>query len=431
MPEPTVTDDVAVAIADGVERWANDRVQPLALDHAHKMDPALIEEMAEMGLFGLVLPEAYGGSGLGLAAAATVIERLARRDRSVATTLGLHLGLGTRGLVRWGTPEQHERLIPRLASGKALAAFATTEPDAGSDLTALRTTIEAHPEGISVRGTKIYVTNGGLATIFTISGRSPGLGGARKGQSLMLLEKGDKGLEVGAEEGKLGLRASSTTTLNLDDMVVGADRILGAPGTGADMLRHILAWGRTVMAAGCVGTAVAAYTATRRHTAERVQFGKSLDKLAVVREQLADMAALIYAARALVDQTTADEENLEVPSLSAKVFASECSGEVCDLAIQLHGGAGYIEETGIPLMLRDTRITRIFEGANDVLRIHRGLFAVVAEAPPAADGSASAASVAARKVRAEAFRATQNAKDRLGIAMPDNHYSRRSSRSCA
>ena len=417
MPEHAPSDDVVEAIADGVQRWAEARVRPLELDHAHRMDPTLLRDMAEMGLFGLVLPEAYGGSGLGLAAAATVIERLARHDRSVATTLGLHLGLGTRGLVRWGTAEQHERLLPGLAAGTTLAAFATTEPDAGSDLTALRTTIEAHPDGVSVRGNKIYVTNGGLATLFTISGRSPGLGGARKGQSLLLLQKGDQGLEVGAEEGKLGLRASSTTTLNLDDMVVPADRVLGTPGTGADMLRHILAWGRTVMAAGCVGTATSAWMKTRLHTGERVQFGKPLDKLAVVREQLADMAAWIFAARALVDQTTADEENLEVSSLSAKVFASECSGEVCDLAIQLHGGAGYIEETGIPLLLRDTRITRIFEGANDVLRIHRGLFSVVAEAPAADAGPASPATLAARRVRAAAQTATLAAKTRLGIKL--------------
>jgi len=407
-------------IADTVGRWASDRIDPLALDRAHRMPPGLVEEMAEMGLFGLVLPEAYGGLGLDLRAAAVVIERLARRDRAVATTLGLHLGLGTRGLVRWGSAAQHERWMPDLAAGKALAAFATTEPDAGSDLTALRTLIEPAGAGYTVRGAKIFVTNGALATLYTVSGRSPGLGGNRKGQSLLLLARGDAGLEVGPEEGKLGLRASSTTTLSLDGMELGADRLLGPPGQGAEMLRHILSWGRTVMAAGCVGTAAQALAMTRRHTAERVQFGKSLDQLLVVREQLADMAALTYAAGALVDQTAADEGGLEVRSLSAKVFASEVSGEVCDLALQLHGGYGYVEETGIALLVRDTRITRIFEGANDVLRIHRGLFAAVS-APAPVEATDDPTLGAARRLRERAQTATADAKARLGVRLAGDH----------
>ncbi len=423
MLEAPATDDETLAIAETVGRWADQRIQPLALDRAHHIPVSLLHEMGEMGLFGLTLPESHGGSGLGLAAAAAVIERLARKDRSVATTLGLHLGLGTRGLVRWGSEAQLERWIPTLSTGQTIAAFATTEPESGSDLSALRTTIGPHDDGLSVRGNKIFVTNGALATLYTVSGRSPELGSARRGQSLVLLSRDDAGLVIGAEEVKLGLRASSTTTLDLDDMVVPMDRLLGTPGTGADMLRHILSWGRTVMAAGCVGTAAAALSATRAHTETRVQFGKPLVRLAVVREQLADMAAITFAAGALVHDAAADEVGLEISSLSAKVFASEAAGEVCDLALQLHGGYGFIEETGIALLVRDTRITRIFEGANDVLRIHRGLFAAVTEsaasAPPAA--APTDAWARAARVRMAASRATRQAKERLGLRLGGDH----------
>lgn len=379
-----------------------------------------------MGLFGLTLPEAYGGAGLGLGAAGRVIASLARHDRSVATTLGLHLGLGTRGLVRWGTSAQHERWIPRLATGEILGAFAATEPGAGSDLTALRTLIEASGDGLTVTGPKIFVTNGGLAGLYTVAGRSPGLGGMRKGQSVVLVERGDDGLTVGAEEDKLGLRASSTTTLDLDGVSLAHDRLLGAPGTGADMLRHILSWGRTVMAAGCCGTAAEALRRTRRHTSTRVQFGRPLDQLLVVREQLADMAATLFAMEALVRYVSQDEASLEVRSLSAKVLASEGSGEICDLALQLHGGYGYVEETGIALMVRDGRITRIFEGANDVLRIHRGLFAAAGGAlPPLATGLDD---TLASPLRAGLAGLTDlvtgeitTAKERLGIRLGGDH----------
>lgn len=419
MREPS-PDDVLGPIADSVERWATDRIDPLALDRAHRLPDGLMGEMAEMGLFGLVLPEAYGGLGLDLYGATVVIERLARRDRAVATTLGLHLGLGTRGLVRWGTPAQHERWLPRLASGETVAAFATTEPDAGSDLSALRTLIEPAPGGYTMRGSKIFVTNGGLASLYTVSGRSPGLGGNRKGQSVLLLERGDEGLVVGPEETKLGLRASSTTTLSLDGVQVPEDRLLGPAGQGAELLRHVLSWGRTVMAAGCVGTAAAALAMTRAHAASRVQFGRTLDQLQVVREQLADMAALTFAAGALVHDTARDEAGLEVRSLSAKVFASEVSGEVCDLALQLHGGYGFIEETGVALLVRDTRITRIFEGANDVLRIHRGLFSAMNE-PPRSAPSGDDATAAAQRVRESASAAVGVAKARLGVRLVGDH----------
>lgn len=390
--------EVVEAIVDPLERFCRDRIDPRANDHRKSIPAEVLGGLKEMGLFGLSLPESHGGAGLGLWATGSIAAVIARRDRSVATTLGLHLGLGTRGLVRYGTVEQQDRYLPRLATGEILAAFATTEPAAGSDLSALRCTLSETEGALSLRGQKCFVTNGGLAWLYTVSTRSPGLGGARKGQTIVLVERDDPGVCVGAEEDKLGLRASSTTMLDFDDVALGADRVLGPVGQGAGCLQHILAYGRTVMAFGCTGTAHAALAATRTHCSVRVQFGRTLDQLGVVREQLADMAAKLFAIEALVRWAASDESKLEWRSLAAKVLASDLSGEIVDTALQLHGGYGFIEETGIALLARDARITRIFEGANDVLRVHRGLFAV-GQAPEGPQGARCRDAIAEARAR--------------------------------
>lgn len=361
-------------IVDAVERFAKDQIDARAIDHEKRIPRAVLEGLAEMGLFGLTIPEPWGGVGLELPRVAKVIAALAKVDRSVATTVGLHGGLGTRGLVAYGTDAQKERWLPDLATGKRLAAFATTEPEAGSDLTAIRT--RARPEGDDyvIDGQKIYVTNGGLADVFTLSVASS-TPAARRGLQLVVLEKGD-GLVIGAEEDKLGLRGSSTTSLFLDGVRVPSSRALGAPTTGAEQLSHVLCVGRTLMAAGCVGSATTALERASRHVLNRRQFGKALASLELVREQLATMEALRAAMEALVDVTTRsldDELTLHRLSLAAKVFCSDAAWEISDLAVQLHGGSGFVEETGVAILQRDARITRIFEGANDVLRVRLGL----------------------------------------------------------
>lgn len=356
--------------------FLRDHVDPLAIDRDHAIPRSVLDEVARLGTFGVTIPEAWGGSGLGLLGACAVVDTIARRDRSLATTVGLHLGLGTRGLVAFGTEAQKSRWLPELAAGTRIGAFSATEPGAGSDLSRLATRVAPGAPGrLVVNGHKIYVTNGGLADVFTVAAASPGLSDAAAGASLVVLERGDAGLSVGAEERKLGLRGSSTTPLWFEDLEVPADRLLGPPGDGQQLLSQILAWGRTAMAAGCAGTAHAALDLATRHVAQRRQFGRPLSNQPVVRRQLADMAADLYAIRALIARTVRDEDNpveLERLSLAAKVYCSETDWNLCDRAIQLMGGSGYIEESGAPLLLRDARITRIFEGANDVLLTRLG-----------------------------------------------------------
>lgn len=368
--------DLVSSLIDSVDRYARDRIDARGIDRAHQIAPSVLRDLAEIGLFGLSIPERWGGAGLSMRAIADVTTALARHDRSVATTVGLHLGLGTRGLVAFGSEAQHERWLPDLAAGDSIAAFATTEPDAGSDLAAIRTRALLRDGALHVDGGKVFVTNGGFADLYTITASTPGLGGARRGHGLLVLERGDPGVRAGAEEDKLGLRGSSTTTLHLDGVVVPKDRLIGPPGEGMAQLAHVLAWGRTLMAAGCIGTAEAAISAATFHTSERKQFGKALDRFEVVQDQLADMAALRFAMVALVRDVTALEHDpaaLLARSVAVKVLCSEAAWEIADVAVQLHGGSGFVEETGVALLLRDARITRIFEGANDVLRIHLGL----------------------------------------------------------
>ncbi|NOY24359.1 MAG: hypothetical protein GXP62_00655, partial [Oligoflexia bacterium] len=415
--------EIIDALCTSIDR-IGDSIDARAIDAAHTVPRAILDELGDLGMLGLSLPVEHGGFGFGLWATGAAVARLARYDRSVATTVGLHLGLGSRGLVAFASPQLQAATLPDMATGKKLAAFAATEPDAGSDLGNIHTraVLEDGPDASTLRvdGNKIFVTNGGMADLFTIVASTPGLGGARRGQSVILLHKDDPGLEVGAEEVKLGLRGSSTTTLNLDGVRVGLDRIVGQPGKGREHLAHILAWGRTAMAAGCTGTSHAALDAAHRHCAVRTQFGRPLDQLAVVANQFDEAHALLFAIEALVRHTAWEDDYLEARSLAVKILASEGSWEIVDLALQLHGGSGFIEESGLPLLLRDARITRIFEGANDVLRIHLGLLTAAGQprAPLAALGDLG--------VQADTIAATVDSKaaalrDGLGARMGRAH----------
>ncbi len=411
--------EVVAALIDSVDR-VGARLDPLAIDAAHALPEGLLSQLAELGLFGLSLPEAHGGFGFSLWECASVTAALARHDRSVATTVGLHLGLGTRGLVAFGSQEQLARWVPVLSSGEVIAAFAATEPGAGSDLGAIQTRAIESEGMLHVDGSKIFVTNGALARLFTIAASTPGLGGARRGQGLLLLTLDDPGLEVGAEEVKLGLRGSSTTSLSLDGVVVPRDRLLGEPGKGSEHLSHVLAWGRSLMAAGCCGTGHAALDAMQRHCAERVQFRRPIEKLPVVAAQLEDARALLFSMEALVRHTAAEPAALHTRSLAAKVHCSEGSWELADRAVQLHGGSGYIEETGVALMLRDARITRIFEGANDVLRVHMGLLATMG-VPRADLASVGSLGLAADALAHEVARVADDLKRRKGARLGGAH----------
>ncbi|OGQ82298.1 MAG: hypothetical protein A2289_00530 [Deltaproteobacteria bacterium RIFOXYA12_FULL_58_15] len=367
--------DAVDMMAESVRTWAERHIDAAAIDENHTIEPDVYNSAAELGLFGLTIPAEYDGAGFSLSAAARVTEEVATFNCSVATAIGLHCGLGLRGLIAFGSDALKSEYLPKLASGEHIAAFAATEPDAGSHIAGVKTTGRWDGQSkLTVNGSKCYVTNGAVADVYTILAKTPGFGGAKRGYSILLLDKGMPGIEVGAEENKMGIRGSSTTTLSFDDVIVDTSHVIGEPAKGLDLMNEILAWGRTLMSAGCLGGARQALTQASAYVLERHQFNKPIGSFGLVREKIAEMRARFYAAESLVRLTTLLQSSygsdIIWESSIAKVHASEAAGFITDASLQVHGGAGFIEETGLSRFVRDLRITRIFEGANEVLRFH-------------------------------------------------------------
>ena len=358
-----------------VDRFCASEVDSLAIDREMRLGRKLLDRVGELGLFGVTIPVEHGGAGLSMLATTRVIAQLARTDGSLATTVGLHAGLALAAIGERGAPALRARYLPDVAVGKRIAAFAATEPEAGSDIASLRTIAEVRDGALRLTGEKVYVTNGGFAGMMTVLARTPGLGGARAGTSLLLVDPSWPGVQRGREEYKMGLKGSSTVTIAFDDVEVPMDHILGEPGKGLENFQRALCWGRTLLSAGCLGSAEGAIARAIDHVRTRKQFGRTLSKFGMVRGHVATMRARELAMQSLlatVGSLHGRGGDIGWESSVTKLLCSDGAFDVIDTALQLHGGAGYLEETGIARRLRDCRVTRIFEGANDVLRVHLG-----------------------------------------------------------
>lgn len=366
-------DEIVDLVLEQVRRLGR-RIDPRAIDRDAHLPASLIEDAATVGLFALTIPQEHGGLGLSLGAACQVVAELAAVDRSLATTVGLHCGLGTRGLVDFGGEALRGRFLPAFASGRRIGAFSATEPGAGSDLTAIRTQARVDGKELVVDGEKAFVTNGAFAGAFTVLARTPGLGGARA-WSLLLVPRETPGVEVGPEEHKLGIRGSSTTGVRFEGVRLPRDHLLGTPGAGMQHAHRLLEWGRTLMAAGCIGTARTALAKSVAQVTTRRQFNRPIGTFQVVRGQVAAMASELRAMERLIEHVgglEAQRAPIAMASAAAKVACSEGAFRICDRAVQLHGALGFVEDAGVALLLRDCRVTRIFEGANDVLLVRIG-----------------------------------------------------------
>lgn len=362
------------ALERSVERFSQRLVDPARIDAEARIDPGVLSAAKELGLFGMTIPQEFGGAGLSMKAACRVMRCLGRQNASVGVSIGLHNGLGLRGLIHLGTPEQKQKYLPDLAAGRKIACFSATEAGAGSEIAAIRASAVEDGDGFVLSGEKIYVTNGGFADLATVPARTPGLGGSRRGLTLFLVPLDLPGVSRGREEHKLGIKGSSTCTLHFDEVRLPRSAILGEVSRGLDHLAHILEWGRTLMAAGCIGLMQNAWEKTLFQVTNRKQFGRVIGEFGMVREKLAAMRSRLHALESAMRLSTAlDEEGSEgIPqeSLVLKLACTEWAFAAADEAVQLHGGSGFIEETGVARLLRDVRITRIFEGANEVLRFH-------------------------------------------------------------
>jgi alkylation response protein AidB-like acyl-CoA dehydrogenase len=366
-------------IRDTVRTFARDRVAPVAeeLDRESRFPYDLVAELGELGLMGLPIPEEYGGAGGDTVSYAIAIEELTRIDSSVAITVAAHTSLGTMPILNFGSEEQKRRWLPDLASGRQLAAFGLTEPDAGSDAGATRTTAERRDGSWVVNGSKLYITNAGTEITWgvTITART----GERE-ISNIVVENHTPGYTISAPMKKLGWRASDTRELSFEDCAVPEENLLGPRGEGFRQFLEILDGGRISVAAMGVGLAQGAYDLAYAYAKEREQFGRPIASFQAVRFSLADMATEIEAGRGLVYRAAWLKDQgrpFAREAAMAKLYTGELSHRVASAALQIHGGFGYMDEAAISRLYRDQKILEIGEGTNEVQRMviarHLGL----------------------------------------------------------
>jgi short/branched chain acyl-CoA dehydrogenase len=354
-----------------VREFAQERVGPVAeeLDRESRFPSELVAGMAELGLMGMTIPEEYGGAGADTVAYAIAVEELTRVDSSVAITMAAHHSLGTLPILYYGTEEQRREWLPDLASGKRLAAFGLTEPDAGSDAGATRTRAELRDGEWAVNGSKIFITNAGteLTACVTIT--------ARTGDdeiSNIIVPNGTPGYEISKPMKKLGWRASDTRELSFKDAKVPEGNLLGPRGQGFHQFLEILDGGRISVAAMGVGLAQGAYDLAFAYAKERKQFGQPIAKFQAVQFKLADMATEIEAGRNLVYKAAWLKDqgrDFVLAAAQAKLHTGELSNRVVNAALQIHGGYGYMDEYPISRLYRDQKILEIGEGTNEVQRL--------------------------------------------------------------
>ncbi len=358
-------------VRDTVREFAESRIAPVAaeLDREHRFPYELVAELAELGLMGMTVPEEYGGAGADTLSYAIAVEELTRIDSSVAITVAAHHSLGTLPIFYFGSEEQKREWLPQLASGEKLAAFGLTEPGAGSDAGATRTTAELRDGHWVVNGSKIFITNAGteITACVTIT--------ARTGEdeiSNLIVPNGTPGYEISAPMEKMGWHASDTRELSFRDCAVPEGNLLGPRGQGFNQFLGILDGGRISVAAMAVGLAQGAYDLAAAYAQEREQFGRPIARFQAVQFRLADMATEIEAARNLVYKAAWVKDQgrpFGREAAIAKLYSGEMSNRVVNWALQVHGGYGYMDEFAISRLYRDQKILEIGEGTNEVQRM--------------------------------------------------------------
>jgi alkylation response protein AidB-like acyl-CoA dehydrogenase len=348
-------------------------------DREGELPASFIDKLKEFGLFGLVIDEEYGGMGLGAAAYSRTLQQIAWHDASVAVTVGAHSSIGMRGLLLFGTDAQKQKFLPKLASGEMIAAFCLTEPDAGSDAASIKTTAVRDGDEWVLNGSKLWITNGGIADFYTVFAKT-GDATERGHLAAFIVTRDMKGVSVGPHEDKMGLRASSTTTVSFDDVRVPADHLLGPDNAGFKVAMSILNSGRTGLGGGSVGAMKRLIHMASTYAGERKQFGEPIASFGLIKQKLGQMTIDCYVAEATVNLVAglidSGHREYAIEAAISKVFASEALWRTADEALQTAGGNGFMREYPYERILRDCRINRIFEGTNDVLRLFIGLTAM-------------------------------------------------------
>ncbi|MGC8837003.1 MAG: acyl-CoA dehydrogenase [Anaerolineae bacterium] len=356
-----------------VREFAEKEVAPRAAetDEMGQFPRPVIEKMAALGLMGLSIPEEYGGAGADTVSYAIAVEEVARACGSTAITLAAHVSLACKPLLLFGTEEQKRTYLVPLAQGRWLGAFGLTEPGAGSDAGACKTTAYLDGDVWVINGQKCFITNGSIADVVLIAAVTDKSAGTR-GISNFIVPRGAPGFRPGRDEVKMGLRGSVTSELFFEDCRIPAENILGEPGQGFKQFLVTLDEGRISIGAMALGLAQAAFEASVRYSKERVQFGQPIARFQAIQWMLADTATELDAARLLVYRAAwLKDQGREFTkeAAMAKLFASEVAERACYRAIQIHGGYGYMREYGVERMYRDQRLCAIGEGTSEIQRL--------------------------------------------------------------
>ena len=358
-----------------VRRFVDGRLVPLEaqVDADDDVPPELVAEMRDLGLFGLTIPEAYGGLGLGMEEEARVAMELGRTSPAFRSVFGTTIGIGSQGIVIDGTDAQKQHWLPRMARGEVIASFCLTEPEAGSDAAALRTRAHRRGDRYVLEGTKRYITNAPRAGVFTVMARTADTERPADGISAFIVDAATPGIRLGRPEKKMGQRGAPICDVVFDGCEVPAEAIVGGvEGRGFRTAMKVLDRGRLHIAAICVGTASRLIDEMTRYAAERRQFGRPIADFQLVQAMLADSETERRAARALVLEAARSRDagaRVTMEAAMSKYFASEMVGRVADRAVQVFGGAGYVADYGIERFYRDVRLFRIYEGTSQIQQL--------------------------------------------------------------
>jgi acyl-CoA dehydrogenase len=357
-----------------IRNFVEKEVEPFAqqIEEEDAIPDHLVEKAKELGLFGISIPEEYGGIGLNTVEKANVLEQLGRTHNGFVSLISAHTGIGSTGLVKLASEYLKNKYLPDMAAGNKIGAFALSEPGAGSDATNLATRAEKKGDYWVMNGTKHFITNGPIADVFTVFALTDKDKGAKGGITAFLLEKDFPGLIIGKKDKKMGLRGSYTSQIIFEDCIIPEENVIGEVGMGYMSALKILGEGRVGLAARAVGSCDKLIELSAGYAKERIQFGKPIADNQAIQWMLADMATETEAARTLTMMAAQkiDEGKKVVKEASmAKLFASDVFNRVADKAVQIHGGMGYVSDYPVERFYRDARITKIYEGTNEIQRL--------------------------------------------------------------
>ena len=360
-------------LRDSIRRFVDRELIPVneQVERDREIPAPIIEQMKGMGLFGILTPEAYGGMGMTMVQCCLIQEELSRANLCYPMYISGNIGIGTMGIVHFGNESQKKKYLPSMASGELLSCFALTEPNAGSDASAIEARAEKKGDRYIINGLKHFITRGDISDVFTVVARTDKDAG-RKGMSAFIVEKDVPGFSIGKLQDSMGSDICRQCELVFEDCEVPAENLLGEEGQGFSIAMRVLEEGRMSQGARCIGVARRLLELCREHARIRVQFGKAIAEFQGVQWMLADMATELYAMKTMVYDAAwrLDQGNRNLARAGmVKLFCTEAIGRIADRAVQIHGGTGYMQEAPIESVYREVRGMRIYEGTSEIQRL--------------------------------------------------------------